>query len=156
MKLPAFTLSIRWPDQGLSLDDFVSQYRKLYQDGIDLFAEFDPCRIHDGLCMRGRRDHGLESSNFCCSGCEYLTSEGCTTDSIWCKLWTCGATKSDQVFGRKRQELNSMANDLCRGNGGRYGLDVFIKRFFGEEEYDKWSAKEMKPKSNSISLSSGK
>ena len=126
-----------WPGQKLPLNDFVSEYRKLYAQAKQLFAQHNPCDIHDSTCLRGRKDGG---THFCCSGCEYQASDGCTTDSIWCALWTCIAIQGviSKDFKAQLNALNHKANDLCHGHGGRYGLSRYIRKFYGPEAYESW------------------
>jgi len=130
------TMEIHRPGQKLPLDVFVNEYLTLFQESVDLFIEFNPCRIHDHTCMRSR---GNQGKNFCCDGCQYLTDEGCATNSIWCKLWVCEPMRVEHdEFWDRCAELKQRSYRLCRGPGGRYGLDTYILRFYSEEEYKKW------------------
>jgi len=129
----------------LPLNRFVFLYEQLYQRGVDLFNEFNPCDVKDGKCM------GL-SHDFCCSGCEHLSKDGCTTSSLWCKLWVCGDIASK--FGRphkdkphefwtRLQVLKSEFRTLSRGRAGRYNMEETIKSIYGHKEYDEWKTTEV-------------
>jgi len=136
--------SIHYSGRKLPLDEFVDEYNILFQESVNLFTEFAPCRVHDHICMRGRANLNLEFKNFCCGGCQYLTDEGCVTNSIWCKLWVCESmrVKHDEFWDR-RAELKQRAHHLCRGRAaGRYGLNTYIKDFYSRKEYEAWKTTE--------------
>jgi len=57
-------------------------YDILYDIADGLFREYNPCKIENGKCVRGR-DGG------CCEGCEYLKENGCSVKALFCKLWLC-------------------------------------------------------------------
>jgi hypothetical protein len=60
-------------------------YNELYEEASELMKQYDPCRIKDGKCIRGR---------FCCDGCKYLSPNGCTTKALVCRIWLCEKAKS--------------------------------------------------------------
>jgi hypothetical protein len=136
--------SVFYPGKQMPMDEFVNEYRKLYQEGIDLFAEFDPCEIHDGGCYDGRNG----GSHFCCSNCDYITDAGCTVDSMWCKLWLCGTLRSKKELPKEfKDQLNILvlrSGKLCRGRGGRFGLSRYILMFYGMKGYKEFEANEPK------------
>jgi hypothetical protein len=118
------------PPRNVQPADFVKRYKQLCQLATSLFKKFDPCQIKDGKCLRGR---------FCCDGCEYLSPTGCTTEAIWCKLWLCDDPRYfDEEFTQRLKDYKDMAQELCMGRGGRYGLDTYIKGFWGAKEYEQW------------------
>ena len=140
----SFRQYIHYPGQQLPMEDFISEYRKLYQEGTDLFAEFDPCEIRDGGCYDGRNG----GTNFCCSKCDFITDDGCTIDSIYCKLWLCGTLRSKKELPKEfKDQLNVLvrrAEKLCRGKGGRYGLVRYIFMYYGKKGYEEFEANESK------------
>lgn len=119
----------------MTLDEFVAEYQALYQEGIDLFTEFDPCAIRDGSCKQGRDQN---SSSFCCKYCGYLTETGCSAQSLWCKLWTCVSLKPKLEFHQRATELRRKASVLCQGHAGRFDLSDYILMFFGKEKWQEW------------------
>ena len=135
-----------WPSARppLILTEFVTRYRNIYQQGVELFTEFNPCAVQNGTCFQGRL---LKSSHhFCCDNCDYITDTGCTAEALYCKLWICGALRAQAKLHPKfRDQLNSLVKQsgkLCRSQGGRLDLSDYIKRFYGIEEYDKWKITE--------------
>lgn len=67
---------------------------KLYNELCDqadvILNKFNPCEVKDGKCKRGY---------FCCDGCKYLKSNGCSIRSLFCKIWICEEswnTRSDE------------------------------------------------------------
>lgn len=144
-----FTQHLHYPGNELLLDDFISEYRRLYQAGIDLFAEFDPCEIYDGNCYGGRNG----GTPFCCSHCEHLTDVGCNAEALYCKLWVCGALRAKKnlpkEFIAQLNELVKRAGALCRGWSGRQDLSKYITMFYGKKRYRKWRVSETKSKSTS-------
>ena len=145
-----FVHHLHYPGRELPLDDFIKEYRRLYQAGIDLFAEFNPCEIHDGHCYDGRREGGTD---FCCSKCDHITDTGCTAEALYCKLWLCSSLRSKSYLPREfTEQLNILikqAGTLCRGRGGRRNLSDYVVMFYGKKGYRKWRVSEMR--SNSIS-----
>ena len=147
-----------WPGKQMPLANFISEYRKLYQKATDLFAEFDPCAVQDGVCFRGRLDEPLQP-NFCCKDCKYITETGCNAEALYCRLWICGALIAkgalSEEFKVRLAKLKGEAGATCRGVNGRYDISDYIKRFYSKKEHALWLAEATKLKSNSISSSSG-
>lgn len=148
-----FTQHLRYPGNELPMDDFISEYRRLYQAGIDLFAEFNPCEIHDCNCYDGRNG----GTPFCCSECEHLTDAGCAAEALYCKLWLCGTLRTKKDLPKEFiAQLNAIVKEagiVCRGMGGRRDLSRYITMFYGKEGYQKWIAS--KTRSSSISSQLG-
>lgn len=72
-------------------------YSKLYNVGNAILKENNPCQFQttDGVttCVANRAasPYGNTSNiNGCCHKCPHLGPTGCMTDSLACKLWTCG------------------------------------------------------------------
>jgi hypothetical protein len=66
------------------------RYNDLYQKAENLMAIYNPCKSLDGKCKAG--DHYYDDS-FCCDNCKYSSKEGCSVESLFCKLWTCRKTE---------------------------------------------------------------
>jgi len=132
------------PDHKLPLNEFVNEYRNIYQQGVELFTEFNPCAVQNGTCFQSR--FLKDGHHFCCSGCDYITDTGCTAEALWCKLWVCGVLRAQAKLQPEFiDQLNSLVKQsgkLCHGIGGRRDLSDYIKRFYGIEEYDKWKITE--------------
>lgn len=138
-------LTVHHPGKPDTPAEFASEYRKLYQAGVDLFAESNVCDIHDSTCWYGREDDN--GKHFCCSGCNYLTVTGCIAESIRCKLWTCpeivSRCKEFPNFTERLNKIIAASNALCaRSLGFRKDLSEYIKLFYGKEEYEEWKITE--------------
>ena len=60
-------------------------YSLAYQDGQAILDVLNPCDIK-------KVDGKLTCNNvngLCCGGCKHLSDNGCTTESLTCKLWFC-------------------------------------------------------------------
>ncbi len=68
------------------MDDLLQLYAEVYDDifrrASGIIEYYDPCEITDCGCI-------AEGKDFCCGGCSHLDEDGCTTQSIWCKMWLC-------------------------------------------------------------------
>lgn len=70
------------------------KYDELYAEGQRLLDKYKPCAVVPGtLCHHGQ---------FCCAGCNYLSSKGCTVKSLWCKLWLCRTAREHRPKVAKR------------------------------------------------------
>lgn len=69
----------------LSISEQSDLYDSLYQQGTDAFAKYNPCNFHKDSEGKVRCSAGEP----CCGGCKYLGPDGCTTNSLACKLWIC-------------------------------------------------------------------
>lgn len=61
------------------------EYDRIYEEADALFKRYDPCQFKDGKCKSEVFPDG------CCEGCVYLGSNGCTIQSLGCKLFMCGS-----------------------------------------------------------------
>ena len=68
-------------------------YDNLYRAACHLIKKYNPCKIENGKCAAG---------TFCCSGCKYLTEDGCNTNALYCRVWFAMCTPqskaSDQFY----------------------------------------------------------
>ena len=139
----------------LPLEEFISEYRRIYQLGEELFSKYKPCSINnEGLCLRGQ-DGGC---NFCCADCAYITDTGCSVEALWCKLWVCGAIKTYNKLPKEAlkelEALNREAGQLCHHIGGRHDMGDFIEKIYSMEVYKEWKNTEVKSKSISAQSAS--
>jgi hypothetical protein len=94
----------------------------LYDAADRLFKKYNPCGIENGACIANRGKIWFKKG-CCCRGCKYLSLEGCTTRSLACKLWFCGAveildsakTKDEFLTALKRLTFVSNIVGLSRG-----------------------------------------
>ena len=54
--------------------------------GQQTLDDYNPCDWRNGKCTRMRSS---EDDKGCCVGCQHLGAEGCTVESLGCKLWLC-------------------------------------------------------------------
>jgi hypothetical protein len=57
------------------------RFDRLYAAACKALEDHDPCAVRGGQCY---------SMRFCCGGCRHLGPEGCTVESLHCRLWVCG------------------------------------------------------------------
>jgi len=100
----------------------------LYSEASKLMEEYDPCKIKDGECERGRRIKKgtwrgwAAHENFCCYDCKYLTDNGCSVQALWCKLWVCSPDLEEELpldFKIKQRDLLEKAKGLLVGRGSK-------------------------------------
>ena len=73
------------------------QYSQIYAEADAIIKERNPCGIRseaDGRvsCNRTRHDPHYErngKSELCCTNCKHLGPQGCTVESLGCKLGAC-------------------------------------------------------------------
>ncbi len=62
-------------------------YDSLFNIGQQILDHFDPCDWRNGECRRMRSSE--PDTEACCKGCVHLGENGCTVNSLACKLWLC-------------------------------------------------------------------
>ena len=62
------------------MEDKLKIYQDLCTEAKELLELYNPCRIVDNKCMRGK---------LCCGGCTYLIGRRCAVDCLVCLLWLC-------------------------------------------------------------------
>ena len=78
-------------------------YSELYDKANNLFKMHNPCQISsDGKSCAGS-DSNLDG--LCCVRCSYLGPNGCTVESLTCKLWTCRKLQNDPKLHDFHYEL---------------------------------------------------
>ncbi len=118
-------------------EEFAKEYLRLYQEGEELFAEFNPCEIRDGTCIRGRNS---SEPSFCCELCGHLTDAGCSTQCLWCKLWVCNylELRLASEFKCRWKELRAAGKRLTRRDSGRKDLSRSVELFYEHNEWQEW------------------
>ena len=75
----------------LSRPQLEVKFDQLYAAACQAMADHDPCAVRGGACFSMREYPHLHTRMpFCCGGCKFLGPEGCTVESLHCKLWVCG------------------------------------------------------------------
>jgi hypothetical protein len=61
-------------------------YDTLYELGQEVLDKYKPC---------------IDCKTYCCDGCKYLSSKGCTVKSLACKLWLCSNIAYRNILASK-------------------------------------------------------
>jgi hypothetical protein len=81
------------------------KFDRLYAAADQAMRDHDPCAVRGGQCYSMREYPELHKRMpFCCGGCRYLGPQGCTVESLHCRLWVCGPLDWVHIGrdGRKR------------------------------------------------------
>lgn len=86
-------------------------YDELYQRGKAVLEKYNLCKIRreaDGSvsCFSSRK--GNHGPGLCCSGCRHLGDQGCTVESLACKLWLCYDLQQTRLGKKVQQELDAI------------------------------------------------
>jgi len=111
-------------------------YDALFKEGQEIFKD-NPCNIHradDGVieCLHGR---GSMNGTWCCEGCEHLTKDGCSVESLGCKLWGCSYANNAQTLERERPDI--MQKLYLLRNAAR-GLNIPMDFRASKEQNFRW------------------
>jgi len=94
-----------------AIDELSEIYDHLYDQGQQVLNKFHPCHAGYLTCKQ---------ITFCCGNCEYLSSEGCTTKALWCKLWLCySARDSNNKECKERLFALKMLSNAAGFTDGR-------------------------------------
>ncbi len=104
----------------IEIIDLSSMYDLLYKRAAQAMSLFNPCRIRAGLCLRG---------DFCCQECFHLGSQGCTVESLACKVWLCrkaAKTRGNETCRKILETIGEIADQL-KINGYRCSKEENLK-----------------------------
>ncbi len=100
----------------MSLSTKKYYYNLLYNIVDDLFRTYDPCKFNSaGQCIANRANHTVWNTEGgytgCCKpSCKYVSSKGCSTNSLGCKLYTCSTIERKfPGFYKEIQRLKEVA-----------------------------------------------
>jgi len=100
-----------------SVEKFLSKrYDRLFAKASKLIKEYDPCRFEGSLCKLKRgRDYFYEANiykyNGCCGKCSHLTKNGCSVQSLGCKLFLCETVRNENpILTRKINKITCAAH----------------------------------------------
>ena len=98
-------------------------YDDLYEQGQKIIDTFNPCEISNDKCARvvdSRFGLSQPFGYFCCQGCKYLGETGCTTKSLWCKLWLCySRTEKHKECSKQLDRIHLLSHILGFFDGRR-------------------------------------
>ncbi len=113
------------------------KYDELYIRASKILDEFNPCKIENGTCIRGRNG----GCNFCCDGCSNLSEKGCTVQSLYCITWLC--EPAARAMSEKYAIFDELMTQIDK-EAQKYGIYMFragkleslgLKPDFGGECY---------------------
>ena len=107
-------MSINWyKNKKVSMTDRIFYYDILYEAANNLFLAYSPCRIDiNGKCVasKNNRCHSAQyytkHTGCCRPDCRYITSKGCSTNSLGCKLFVCDSLRD--IFPEFVKEINRL------------------------------------------------
>jgi hypothetical protein len=74
-----------------------AKFDALYAAADQAMKDHDPCAVRGGQCYSMREFPQLHTRMpFCCGGCKHLGPQGCTVESLHCRLWVCGPIDWEQ------------------------------------------------------------
>lgn len=75
----------------LTRSQLEAKFDALYAAADKAMTDHDPCAVRGGACYSMREYPELHKKMpFCCGGCKHLGPQGCTVQSLHCRLWVCG------------------------------------------------------------------
>jgi hypothetical protein len=84
------------------------KFDQLYAAAAEALKVHDPCQVRGGACLSMREyPENHVNEPFCCTGCKHLGPQGCTVESLHCKLWTCMPIDNVNISRRKGQRVLS-------------------------------------------------
>jgi hypothetical protein len=115
----------------LSRASLEKRFDRLYAQADQALAQHQPCRIEGGSCYSMRTDparHRRMKMAFCCGGCQHLGPQGCTVESLHCKLFICEPLEKLHIRRKDGQRVYSpLAKALRRliAQADKYAFRVF-------------------------------
>lgn len=106
-----------------------AKFDRLYAAAEAALKGFNPCQIRGGACysMRTAPERHTEMP-FCCGGCRHLGAQGCTVESLYCRLWICEPLEKLHIRRRRGVRTPSaMVKTLraLRRRSEHFGFQVF-------------------------------
>ena len=115
-------------------------YDDLYNQADKVLKEYNPCKIDGNQCIRGM--------NPCCQACPHL-DEGCTVESLGCKLHLCRYSREStnneclrKLLAIQREAVNNNIPLIGRASREEAFSKILPKHCFRlSEGYWKWGTK---------------
>lgn len=107
-------------------------YDELYFEGKEIIEMYNPCEIKKHIitgivtCLDSKENPYRDESCLCCTGCKYLTKNGCGVKSLACKLWYC--TELYAKYPKVASKLSSLSSIAQRNGLWHYRMskqDIF-------------------------------
>jgi hypothetical protein len=105
------------------------KFDELYAGANAVLKGHNPCQIRGGACYSMRHfPEQHKNEPFCCTGCKHLGPEGCTVESLYCRLWICEPLERLHIKRRKGVRVPDglvKALRALRKRADHFGLQVF-------------------------------
>ena len=105
------------------------KYDSLYKSATAVLEKHDPCQIQKGQCYSMRTaPENHKNAPFCCTGCVYLKADGCSVESLFCKLWVCDplhAANKTKEHGLVKKSKLLVELAALRKSAVKYNLHLF-------------------------------
>jgi len=105
------------------------KFDRLYSQAMSLLKDHDPCAVRGGACysMRVAPERHTKMA-FCCGGCPHLKEDGCSVESLYCRLWLCEPLEKANQHREQGQRVHTPLQRkliALREEGRKYSLMVF-------------------------------
>jgi hypothetical protein len=113
----------------LSRAQLEAKFDALYAAADQAMQDHDPCAVRGGQCYSMREFPQLhDQMPFCCGGCRHLGPQGCTVESLHCRLWVCGPVDWTNIEKKAgRESVSPLIRKLRRltAIADRYGFRIW-------------------------------
>ena len=74
------------------------KFDQLYAAADEAMKREDPCKVKAGACLSMREyPENHVNEPFCCTGCKHLGPQGCTVQSLHCRVWVCAPIDHENI-----------------------------------------------------------
>lgn len=113
----------------LSRASLEKRFDRLWTRASQVLDRHQPCRIEGGSCYSMRAfPQRHKKMPFCCGGCAHLGPQGCTVQSLHCKLFICEPLEKLHIKRKDGRRVYSPLAKALRGliaEADRYAFRVF-------------------------------
>jgi hypothetical protein len=115
------------------------KFDQLYARATVALQEHDPCQVRNGACFSMREyPENHVNEPFCCTGCKHLKPDGCSVESLFCKLWVCAPIDNvNKQRRRGKMAYSPLFKELAAIRLQARKYDFLIWRGTKEESLDK-------------------
>lgn len=109
-------------------------YSKLWRIADHILRENNPCQIRKAkngrvTCVRTRKNPKWDpDGKLCCGGCKHLGPNGCTVESLGCKLGACYIGDPCWPEGAPNKEVVEDSLRLLKAAAAQHGVNLYIRQ----------------------------